>query len=200
MARGADKNLDVEELAEKYPSMRSLMAPTAKARRTAWVYAFTERPEAMEDLLSDMIKQAYAKPGRIGQRPMPKEEDVNLDVLLHGEYTEEPLDVSLPPLIKISQRAFCTKIHMNRRIFQRVLLPDKDEKGRPNPEKYHPDMETLQRIAEAVGKPPSYFLEWRQMAATAAFVNLITERPGIATALYRQYLHSQKFSPFLRQM
>jgi hypothetical protein len=191
MARGVEKTYDLEELQGRYPSLKTLAAPASKACETAWVYAFKARPEAVEDLIADIIKQAYAKPGRIGQRPMPKEEEVNLEALLHGEYADDLIHLSLPPLIKISQRAFCTKIHMNRRMFQRLLLSP------GSPDKYFPDMHMLSRIASAVSKPPSYFLEWRQMAAQAAFIQLITDKPGVATRLYRDFLTSEKRSPFL---
>jgi hypothetical protein len=183
---------DIEELQEKYPSLKTLAGPPSKSCERAWVAAFTHKPEALEGLLSDLIKQAYATPGRIGQRPMPREEDVNLEALIHGEYTDEPLQLSLPPLIRISERAFVTKIHMNRRTYQRMFLANED------PLRYHPDMEILRRIAEAVKKPASYFLEYRMMAAQAAFVQLITDRPGIATKLYRDYLDTNKKSPFVK--
>jgi hypothetical protein len=81
---------DILELQQQYPSLKTLAAPPSKACERAWVAAFTEKPEALEDLISDLIKQAYATPGRIGQRPMPKEENVNLDALLRGEFSDEP--------------------------------------------------------------------------------------------------------------
>lgn len=183
---------DINQLQEAFPSLRTLASPPSKASERAWVAAFTDKPEAMEQLLSDLIKQAYAKPGRIGQRPMPREEDVNLQALLHGEYTDELLHESLPKLVKISERAFCAKVYMNRRTYQRMLLPPEDKL------KHHPDMEMLSRIAVAVKKPASYFLEYRLLAAQAAFVQLITDRPGIATRLYRDHLHTYKQSPFLK--
>jgi hypothetical protein len=183
---------DILELQQQYPSLKTLAAPPSKACERAWVAAFTEKPEALEDLISDLIKQAYATPGRIGQRPMPKEENVNLDALLRGEFSDEPIHVVLPPLIKISERAFVMKLHMNRRTYQRMLLTPE------NPMKYHPDMEILTRIADAVKKPPSYFLEFRLLAAQAAFIQLITERPGVATKLYRDWITTTKRSPFLK--
>lgn len=183
----------LEELHEKFPSLKTLAGPPSKACERAWVAAFTHKPEALEGLLSDLIKQAYATPGRIGQRPMPREEDVNLEALIHGEYTDQPLQLSLPPLIRISERAFAMKLHMNRRTYQRMFLEDAD------PLRYHPDMEIIRRIAQAVKKPASYFLEYRMMAAQAAFLQLITERPGIATRLYRDHLDTFKQSPFVQR-
>ncbi|HET6914992.1 MAG TPA: hypothetical protein VFH56_02770 [Acidimicrobiales bacterium] len=183
---------DLEELQERYPSLKHLAAPASKASQRAWVAAFTHRPESLEGILSDLIKQAYAKPGRIGQRPMPKEEEVNLDALLQGEYTDEPINIALPKLVKVSQVAFTGKIRISRRMYQRMLLPDSDA------DKYHPDMELIQRIAAAVGKPPSYFLEYRLIAAQAAFLRLIKDRPVVATRIYREWLEITRTAPPLK--
>lgn len=183
---------DIEDLRDKFPSLKYLAGPPSKTNERAWVAAFTHKPEALEGLLSDLIKQAYAVPGRIGQRPMPREQDVNLEALIHGEYTDQPLAKALPPLVVISERAFCSRIHMSRRTYQRMLLNVED------PVAYHPDMEIVRRIAEAVKKPASYFIEYRMMAAQAAFVQLITDRPGIATKLYKDWLVVQKKSPFVQ--
>jgi transcriptional regulator with XRE-family HTH domain len=188
--KGPSYSLD--ELQEQYPSLKTLASPAAKASQRAWVAAFTHRPEALEGMLSDLIKQAYAKPGRIGQRPMPKEEEVNLEALLQGEYTEDPINIALPKLVKLSQVEFCKKIRISRRMYQRMFLPDSD------PEKYFPDMEIIQRIASAVGKPPSFFLEYRLIAAQAAFLKLIQDRPVVATRIYREYLEVTHQSPLVK--
>ena len=183
---------DLPELQQQFPSLKTLAAPPSKACERAWVAAFTEKPEALEGMISDLIKQAYATPGRIGQRPMPREEEVNLEALIYGEFTDEPLHVALPKLIKTSERAFVMRLHMNRRTFQRMLLEPTD------PMKYHPDMEILTRIADVLKKTPSYFMEYRMLAAQAAFINLITDRPGIATRLYKDYVETRKQSPFVK--
>lgn len=192
MTREKKAQYDINELQQKFPSLKTLAGPPSKACERAWVAAFTHKPEAMEAMISDLIKQAYAVPGRIGQRPMPKEEDVNLDALLYGEYTEDPLHIALPKLIKTSERAFCQRVFMNRRTFQRMLIADLRD-----PQKFWPDTDLLARIATAVKVPPSYFIEYRMMAAQSAFVRLITDRPGIATRLYRDYLETYKQSPFV---
>lgn len=175
---------ELNDPTEQYPSLTWLAQPPGKATKKAWVAAFTDRPQALEDLLSDLIKQAHAVPGRIGQRPMPKEENVNLQALIYGDYTEEPLVDVLPKLMKVSERTFCTQLMVSRRTFQRLLSGD-----------YDPDMELVRRIAGLVGKPPSYFIEYRLMAAQAAFIQLIVERPGIATRLYRDHLTVHKVTP-----
>lgn len=169
-----------EELVREYPSLSYLTGPPGRVTRRAWVAVFTERPDAMHSLLADFIKQVHARPGRIGQRPMPREEVVDFDGLVYGEQSDLPLVEVLPKLVKVSERVFCARIHMSRTQYQRML------KG-----EYDPDVRELRLIASALGKPATYFLEYRKAMAVAAFLNLIDERPGIATSLYRKHLEAR---------
>lgn len=166
-----------EEMLDQYPSLRSLSAPPGKATQKAWVAVFSARPDVMHNLLADFFKQAHAQPGRIGQRPMPKEEQVDFEGLVYGEQNDLPLTEVLPKLLKQSERGFCIRINMSRSQFQRLL------RGQ-----YHPDVNELRQIAAALNKPATFFVEYRKAMVVSAFLNLIEDRPGIATALYRKYL------------
>lgn len=175
--RGRTKGVPQEELEKRYPSLSYLAGPTSRATQRAWIAVFNTRPDAMHSLLADFIKQVHAQPGRIGQRPMPREEQVDFHTLIYGETSDLALTEVLPKLVTISERAFCERIHMSRAQYQRLL------KGQ-----YDPDVNELRLIARAVRKPPTFFVEYRKAMAVAAFLNLIEERPGIATTLYRKYL------------
>lgn len=166
----------LDELRAKYPSLAALAHPVSDSPDT-WTVAFRARPDAMHALLADFIKQAHAQPGRIGQRPMPREEQVDLDGLLYGEDNERPLVEVLPPLIKTSVQRFAAKVHMSRTQCMRLLKGD-----------YSPTVAEMRLIAEAVGKPPTFFIEYRTAMVIQALVQLFHERPGVATALYRKYL------------
>lgn len=168
-----------EEREAQWPALKGLATPKpTKQCEQAWVAVFTAHPEVMVRVLQDIIKQTYAVPGRIGQRPMPKEEEVDLHALLHGEFSDEPLIKVLPKLMRgMSERAFCSRIFMSRTQFQRMMKGD-----------YEPDMNEIRMIAAVVRKSPAFFTEYRILAAQKAFVTLITDRPGIATKLYRNYL------------
>lgn len=172
------RGLPEEDLNARYPSLKflSTRAPGLLSERS-WVAAFNARPDAIEALLADLIKQVHAKPGRIGQRPMPREEAVDFDTLVYGEQTEQPLAEILPSLITGSEAKFCAKAHMSRVQLWRMRRGE-----------YHPDVQQIRLIASAVGKSPTFFVEYRKAMAIAAFVQLLDERPGIATALYRKYL------------
>jgi len=175
--RKKPKRIPRDELESRYPSLTVLSGPASKATKTAWVAAFNARPDAMHSLLADFIKQVHAQPGRIGQRPMPKEELVDFNALIYGEANDLPLMEVLPKLVTISERAFCAQIKMSRAQYQRILSGA-----------YDPNVYEIRKIAEAVKKPAIYFIEYRKAMAVAAFLNLLDERPGIATSLYRTYL------------
>lgn len=171
------KGLSKEELQGLYPSLSHLSGPVGRASERAWVAVFNARPDAMHNLLADFIKQVHAQPGRNGQRPMPKEEVVDFHGLVYGDSTDEPIHEVLPKLVQVSERAFCAKILMSRTQYQRLLRGE-----------YEPDVNEMRLIARALKKPPTFFIEYRKAMAVAAFINLIDERPGIATSLYRRYL------------
>lgn len=171
------RGIPKEVLVETYPSLTSLAGPPGQATKQAWVAVFNERPDAMHALLADFIKQVYAQPGRIGQRVMPREAEVDFQSLVYGEENDLPLRDVLPKLMPYGVRSIAPQVNMSRTQFQRML------KG-----EYEPDVNEIRLIAKAVRKPATYFVEYRKAMAVAAFVNLLDDRPGIATSLYRQYL------------
>lgn len=171
------KGVPQEELEKRFPSLATLAGPPGRMAQRAWVATFSERPDVMHALLADFIKQAHAQPGRVGQRPMPKEEQVDLNGLLYGEASDLPMTEVLPRIVNMSERAMCSRINMSRTQWQRLLRGE-----------YDPDVNEIRNIARALKKPPTFFLEYRKAMAVAAFINLIDERPGIASSLYRKYL------------
>lgn len=175
--RRREKGLPPEEMQRQYPSLSYLAGPPGRATQRAWVAVFNARPDAMHSLLADFIKQAHATPGRIGQRPMPREEQVDFQSLLYGEENDLPLVEVLPKIMTMSERAMCARVHMSKTQWRRVLSGE-----------YDPNVRELRAIAEALKKPPTFFIEYRKAMAIAAFINLIDERPGIATSLYKTYL------------
>jgi hypothetical protein len=166
-----------EELEREYPSLTILTGDASRAAKTAWCAVFDARPDAIHALLADFVKQVYAQPGRIGQRPMPREEQVDLQGLIYGEENELALPEVLKKIVTVSERMFCAQSGISRSQYQRILA------GR-----YDPTVHEIRMIAKAVKKPPTFFIEYRKAMAIAAFINLIEDRPGIATSLYKQVL------------
>lgn len=178
------KGMEQDELHKRYPTLKTLTQPRSSSVESAWVATFNARPDAMHALLADYIKQVHARPGRIGQRPMPKEEEVDFKSLIYGENNEKPLteivpvlQAQLPPHLR-SERNFCDTMAMTRATYRRILSGE-----------IHPDANEIRMIAKALGKPAVFFPEYRQIMILAALTNLLTEEPGIASALYRDYLN-----------
>lgn len=171
------RRLDKDLVDEEYPRLSDLVGGPEKGRSNAWIAAFSESPDAMYSLLSDIIKIAHAKPGGVGQRPMPYEEEVDLEALLHGEVSNEPMVKILPRMITDSETVFAEKVKMSRSMVNRILNG-----------KYEPDVGQIRRIASALNVPPAYFLEYRQMMVIAAMYNYMNEHPNVATLLYKKHL------------
>lgn len=176
--RKRSKGVPRDELEEAFPALSHLSGPVVPATKRAWVAVFKAQPDAMHNLLADYFKQVYATPGRIGQRPMPDEATVDFDGLLYGEDNDLPIGEVLKKVVPISERAFAERIHMSRRQYQRVLRGE-----------YDPDVNEIRLIAKALKRPPTFFVEYRKAMVVAAVLNLLEDRPGIATTLYRQYLN-----------
>lgn len=171
------RGMSPEEIQGRYPSLGALTASSGQASKHAWLAVFKGSPHVMHALLGDFIKQVYAQPRRVGQRPMPKEEEVDFQGLVYGEETDQPLQEILPKLMGTSERSFVKAAHMSRTTFQRLLRGEHD-----------PDVNELRALAAAVHKPPTFFIEYRKLAAMCAFAQLLEDRPVIASRLYRQYL------------
>lgn len=181
--RNKGKAMSPAEVDERFPSLQYLQGPSGRATTRAWVAAFNERPDAMQAILADFIKQTHAQPGRIGQRPMPKEAAVDFEGLVYGEENEKPLVEVLPALIKrlgLSDRQMSARVLMSKTTYRRMLAGE-----------YHPDVKELRIIAAAVGKAPTFFVEYRNAMVVAAMVDMLQQRPGIAAHLYRQYLEAR---------
>lgn len=162
----------------RYPNLSTLAGPTTAATQQAWVAVFNARPDAMHALLADFIKQVHATPGRIGQRPMPREEEVDFqDLVYGGEENHLPLTEVLPKIMDMSERAMVAQVPMSKTQWRRVVAGE-----------YDPNVNELRAIAKALKRPPTFFVEYRKAMAVAAFLNLLDERPGIATLIYRKYL------------
>jgi len=166
-----------EEMAQQFPSLSYLTGPPTRATKRAWVAVFNARPDAMHSLLADFIKQAHATPGRIGQRPMPKEEQVDFEGLMYGEQNDLPLTEVLPKILTMSERAMCARIHMSKTQWRRVLDGS-----------YDPNVNELRAIAAALKRPPTFFVEYRKAMAVAAFLNLFVFNDTATTEIYTTYL------------
>lgn len=171
--------VELVTLADQFGSVRHLAADGGDHAR-AWAAVFRARPEVMHALLADYIKHRYAVPGVVGQRPMPREADVDIEELLRGpEVNMSPLTQVLPGLMPTGKTKFARKVSMSPSRFNDVLT------GR-----YRPTLAELRLIAAAVGRPPAFFVEYRHQLVVDALDHLFTHNPNLATSLYRRYVQA----------
>ena len=114
---------------------------------------------------------------RIGRRPgrsaVPLQEV--MAVVLPAEFTNDPLTVSLIRLIgHRSQRQFAARIPVTQSHLCRILSGER-----------HPNLEQLERIAEAAGVKPWYFPEWRALYISTLLSEVMTTSPNLSITALR---------------
>jgi hypothetical protein len=171
--------VELEQLAGEFASVEHLAASDADHAK-AWAAVFRAKPEVMHAILADYVKHRYAVPGVVGQRPMPREADVDVEDLLRGPGTNmRPLVEVLPGLLPTGKTKFARKVYMTPAKFNEVL------DGR-----YQPSLSELRTIATAIGINPAYFVEYRQLLVIDALDHLFTTNPNLATSLWRKFIHA----------
>lgn len=169
------------DLFDRYPSLRSLVGPQQTS--DDWDALFSLEPDGMLRIFSDIIKSEYAVKGRVGQRPMPREEEVNVKQFLSGDFTDASIREVLPDLIKrrgLSRRHFAMRVGMSWTQFRRVLSGE-----------VVPDPSQMRRIAKVVNRSPLYFVEYRRMMILTAMANLFEGNPDLMNSLVARYVRAR---------
>ena len=168
--------VELGQLAEEIPTVQALAASDAD-HAVSWAATFRARPEVMHAILADYVKHKYAVPGTVGQRPMPREADVDVEDLLRGpEVNMRPLAEVLPGLMPVSKTRFAKDTYMPVTRLNAIL------DGRPV------TLQEVRLIAAAVHRNPAYFVEYRQLLVMEALDQLFTRQPNMATHLYRKFV------------
>lgn len=171
--------VELETLADQFGSVAHLAASDTDHTR-AWAAVFRAKPEVMHAILADYVKHRYAVPGVVGQRPMPREGDVDIEELLRGPgINMAPIAEVLPALMPTGKVKFARKVCLPVERLNAILA------GR-----YTPTVPELRLIAEAVGRSPAHFIEYRRQLVLDAMDHLFTSQPQIATSLYRKFVQS----------
>ena len=114
---------------------------------------------------------------RIGRRPgrsaVPLQEV--MDVVLPTEFTNDALPVSLARLIGgRSQRQFALKVPITQSHLCRILSGER-----------RPNLEQLERIANAAGVRPWFFPEWRALYISALMGEVMADSPHLSITALR---------------
>jgi transcriptional regulator with XRE-family HTH domain len=133
-------------------------------------------PDILGRLLKDILKVDQIEPGRAGPRPnLDYERGMQAWLEMTGQdYCELPFVRALRILTKgqavrvVARKANVTKTRMDR-LMRGVDRPSADD---------------LRSIAEAYGKKPAFFAEYRAEYVTAAIVGRLSVEPEMTTAIY----------------
>lgn len=161
---------DLDGAKETYPSW---------AMDDAGWEAFFETPEgfnAFGRLLGDIYQRAKIEEERasgvkrLGRKPrVATSLDEVIATVFPEQFSTDPFPEAMAALLNgRSQRQFALKCGMNQSTLSRFLSGAS-----------HPDVYTLQKLAEAAKVPPSYFVEWRAQYVGQLFTKLLTDFPHL---------------------
>lgn len=133
-------------------------------------------------LLHDVLKVDMRPSNRPGPRPAVSEEEgaARLRQLLGEDYTDLPFTEAFSLLTGRENgtlRGIAARTGLSK---SRV---DRLRRGLEKPDSYE-----LTVIAQAYGKDPSWFREWREMAVAALLVDTLSRQPEATTAMYRKLM------------
>jgi len=143
-----------------------------------WRKAFADDIELFGRIVRDILKFERAAPGRPGPRPALEEDIARRKVrqYLGQDYSELPFKDAFAALKgDRSIRNLAQKCGLEKSMTLRLL------QGKVEPDGY-----ILTQVAEAFGKSPSYFLEWRLAYIVNAIVERIQDVPEANIGLYRK--------------
>lgn len=157
---------------------RLIEATFPSTAQLAWERAFKNDSALFGEVLRGILKYDQARKGKPGPRPVANREDseVRLSQFMGEDYTLDPMPVALKHLKgNRSIRGLAAKTGVNYNTIFALLHG-----------KVAPDLYTMTQIAEAFGKHPSYFVEYRTQYIVAALVAKMQEWPEASIVTYRK--------------
>ncbi len=143
-----------------------------------WFKAFTDDIDLFGRIIRDILKQEAASPRHSGPRPALDYDSAKqrLAQLMGRDYSLDPFPVALKTLgAGRSYRHIALKTGLNRNTIYRLLTGEME-----------PDGVTMEIIAKAFDKNPSYFIEYRMDGIMAALENHMMKAPELTIDIYRK--------------
>lgn len=151
-----------------------------------WAVALERDIELFGRVVRDILKLEQATPGRPGPRPSLDVYDSirRMQQFLGHDFTLLPFHEVVPILGRgMSGRQLAQKCDLDRNTIQRLLAREIEPDG------FH-----MRMIADAFGKHPSFFVEWRILYITAAVVRRLEWSPDATIGIFRRLDHQRKLS------
>lgn len=155
-----------KDIQDRYPEVYDL----------DWTAALTKDDGLFARVLRDMLKLEQAVPGRSGPRPSLDQREVRdrLERLFGRDFTFDPFPEAFKQLAgKDSVRHVAHKTGLNRNLVHRLMT------GEIEPSGWH-----MNQVAEAYGKHPSFFMEWRILYIIKALVGRLEWSPEASVSAY----------------
>lgn len=143
-----------------------------------WRKAFANDVELWGRLVKDLLKVDQTVPGRSGPRPVLDRSaaERRLKQFMRVDYSELWFQEAFTVLCgNRSHRHLATKLKMDRNLIQRLLSGKKQ-----------PTIQIMEQIAEAFGKDPSYFVEYRMAYILGALSAKMDQAPEMSIDLYNK--------------
>lgn len=163
-----------EVVKQQFPSVESL----------DWEKVFRADPTIMGNILNDIIKVQVAPKGRPGKRPaLEKEQAREVLKQYRGEdYTLLPFPKAVTRLKgKLSVRQFARKVSMSPTYAYNLMTGYKE-----------PTVVDMQIVADAYGKEPSFFYEYRVAYIAALMAERVDYAPESSIIYYERALEARK--------
>lgn len=148
-----------------------------------WALILEDNPEVLHRIIADaydvVLREEERAAGvrRSGRRPKPSLVPLGdvVDKVFPQQYSHDPFPVALANLLEgHSQRAFAKRVPCHQATLSKLLNGQ-----------YEPDLPMMERIAEAAGEGPWYFLEWRAGYVGALVTDALTTSPSTAVQVIR---------------
>lgn len=155
-----------------------IVSQFGSVEKLQWRKAFESDIDLFGRLVKDILKLDQAQPGRPGPRPaLDYAQGVaRLKQYMGQDYSLDDFQHSLRDLANgRSIRSIARKTGLSKNHVHRLLTGE-----------VQPDGYAMRAVAEAFGKHPSYFPEWRAMWITNAMVNRLEGNPESSIVLYRK--------------
>jgi hypothetical protein len=166
MPRDWDKVLS--ELHERIPALE----------KANWSALARHDPKILGAIVGDVIKVSVSPRGRAGKRSIAtaREANANYARLRHLDYAEEPFTEVMKAFLQFrSLRAIAREAYLDKNTLHRLVHG-----------KRSPSTEQLEVIARAIGKEPSFFIEYRAAVVAVAIYNMLLDIHESSTVLYHK--------------
>ena len=156
-----------------------------EAEEVDWEALFRDDPKILGNLVNDIIKVSVSQKGRPGKRSASSASEVQGDLmkLMDADYSDEPFPTALRAAMgDKSLRQTAVLSGVDKMTLHRLL----NGEGTP------PTPAQMVKLAEALKKDPSYFIEYRAAYVCHAIFRMLCDNSESAVVFYKKIKNRRK--------